>query len=215
MVITKLGHCCMLIEEKGVRLLTDPGSFTAEKHSSITGLDAILYTHEHADHYHLQSLQSLLKNNPKAKVFCNPSVATLLAKEGIPHEVVQDGNDTEVNGVTISGHGMTHAVIHSSFPPMQNTGFMIGGRLWYPGDDLNSDPGVQPDIMALPVSGPWMKLSEALDYAIKLKPKAAFPVHDMILNPALTGFVPQMVGSILEPRGTRFYAVEIDKEYEF
>lgn len=205
----------MLIEEKGARLLTDPGAFTADKHSSLTGLDAILYTHEHADHYHLQSLQALLKANPKAIVLCNPSVAALLSKEGIPHEVVEDGQSSMVKGVAVDGHGVTHAIIHSSLPPMQNTGFMIGGRLWYPGDELGVDPGVQPDIMALPVAGPWLKLSEAIDYALKLKPKAAFAVHDMVLNQALTGFVPQMVGSILEPRGTRFYAVELDKEYEF
>jgi len=142
----------MLIEEKGVRLLTDPGAFTADKHSTLTGLDAILYTHEHADHYHLQSLQALLKNNPKAVVLCNTSVAALLAKEGIAHEVVQDGGISEVKGVPVSGHGTTHAVIHSSLPPMQNTGFYIADRLWYPGDELGVDPGVQPDIMALPLA---------------------------------------------------------------
>src|SRR6185503_16003034 len=158
MKITKLGHCCMLIEEKGVRLLTDPGAFTAEKHSSLTGLDAILYTHEHADHYHLQSLQALLKTNPKAIVICNPTVAALLSKEGIAHEVVGDAQSSTIKGVAVEGHGTTHAVIHSSLPPMQNTGFMIAGRLWYPGDELGVDPGVQPDILALPVAGPWLKI---------------------------------------------------------
>src|SRR5882724_580087 len=114
MKITKLGHCCMLIEEKGVKLLTDPGSFTAEKHIALTGLDAILFTHEHGDHYHLQSLQALLKSNPKAVVLCNPGVATLLSKAGIQHEVVEDGTSSVVMGVSIEGHGTTHAVIHSS-----------------------------------------------------------------------------------------------------
>jgi hypothetical protein len=69
--------------------------------------------------------------------------------------------------------------------------------------------------MALPVAGPWMKISEALDYALKLQPTSTFPVHDMILDSALTGFLPQLVASILEPRGVRFYAIELDKEYEF
>jgi len=205
----------MLIEEKGVKLLTDPGSFTAEKHASLTGLDAILYTHEHADHYHLQSLRILLKGNPKAVVLCNPGVAVLLSKEGIAHEVVADGTTSVVKGVSIQGHGTTHAVIHSSLPPMENTGFFVAERLWYPGDELVVDPGMQPEIMALPVAGPWMKFGEAIDYAFKLKPKAAFPVHDMILNPMFAGFVPRMAAALLEPRGTQFFDIELDKEYEF
>ena len=28
MKITKLGHCCLVIEEKGLKILTDPGSYT-------------------------------------------------------------------------------------------------------------------------------------------------------------------------------------------
>jgi L-ascorbate metabolism protein UlaG (beta-lactamase superfamily) len=215
MKITKLGHCCMLIEEKGVKLLTDPGSFTVEKNITITGLDGILYTHEHGDHYHLQSLQALLKNNPKVKVLANPSVAAILAKEGIAHEVLANGGNSEIKGVPVSGHGMTHAIIHSSLPPVQNTGFFIAERLWYPGDELGVDPGLQPDIMALPLAGPWLKFGEAIDYALKLKPKMAFAVHDMVLNPMFAGFIPQMAGPILEPRGTRFFGIELEKEYEF
>lgn len=34
------------------------------------------------------------------------------------------------------------------------------------------------EILALPVSGPWVKIGEAIDYALHLKPKVAFPVHD-------------------------------------
>jgi L-ascorbate metabolism protein UlaG (beta-lactamase superfamily) len=215
MKITKLGHCCMLIEEKGVRLLTDPGAFTADKHSSISGVDAILFTHEHADHYHLQSLQMLLKINPKAVVLCNPGVAALLSKEGIAHEIIGDGGSSVVKGVSVEGHGTTHAIIHSSLPSVQNTGFLIGERLWYPGDEIIVDPGVRPEILALPLAGPWMKFGEAIDYALKLKPEMAFPVHDMIMNPMFAGFMPKMAASILEPRGTRFFAIELDKEYEF
>lgn len=205
----------MLIEEKGVRFLTDPGAFTADTHASLTNIDAILFTHEHADHYHVQSLQMLVKLNPSAKIICNASLGPILEKAGITHEVLSDGEATDIKGVAVAGHGVAHAIIHSSLPQMQNTGFLIAGRFWYPGDDLSIDPGVKPELMALPVAGPWMKLSEAIDYALKIKPTAAFPVHDMILNTALTGFVPQTVGNILETHGVRFYPIELDKEYDF
>lgn len=215
MKITKLGHCCMLIEEGEAKLLVDPGTFTAEKYSSLIGIDAIVYTHEHADHYHLQSLQILMKGSPQAIILCNGGVATLLSKENIPHEVLGDGSSALVKNVAVEGHGTTHAVIHASLPTVQNTGFLIGGRLWYPGDELVVDPGVKPEIMALPLAGPWMKFSEAIDYALKLQPKTTFPVHDMILNASITGFVPKMAASILEPRGVKFFPIDLDREYEF
>jgi L-ascorbate metabolism protein UlaG (beta-lactamase superfamily) len=215
MKITKLGHCCLLVEENGVRLLTDPGSFTAGKHSVITGLDAVLFTHEHADHFHLQSLHTILQVNPKARVLCNPSVGALLSKEDIRHEVVGDGQSADVKDVTVEGHGATHAVVHSSLPAMENTGFFIARRLWYPGDALSVDPGTAPDILALPTAGPWMKLSEALDYALRLKARSAFPVHDMIQSDLGRGIHARIAASILEPRGVRFFDIELEKEYEF
>ncbi len=213
MKITKYGHCCLLIEEDGVRLLTDPGSFTAETHASLTGIDSILYTHEHADHYHLDSLKQLLANNTGATVICNEGVSALLEKEGIAHTTIVDGS-LERNGISITGVSGMHAEIHSTIPRIQNTGFLIAKRLWYPGDAF-IDPKVAFDVLALPVAGPWMKISEAVDYAIMLKPKKAFPVHDMILNPQFAGFVPMMVGNLIKPHDIEFQAMDIGTAYEF
>jgi L-ascorbate metabolism protein UlaG (beta-lactamase superfamily) len=215
MTITKLGHCALLIQEGKAKLLTDPGSFTIEKHSTITGLDAVIFTHDHGDHFHLQSLQQLVKSNPSCRVLCNPAVAAILAHEGIAHEVVGDGQSADVKGVAIVGRGTAHAEIHSSMPPSQNTGYFIGSRLWYPGDTLSVDPGTKPDIMALPIAAPWMKLSEALDYALKIQPKSTFPVHDMVLSDLGSAIHQKIAASVLEPRGVRFFAIELDKEYEF
>jgi hypothetical protein len=36
-----------------------------------------------------------------------------------------------------------------------------------------------------------------------------------VLHPQFGGFVPKLAGSILEPRGVRFFPMELDKEYEF
>lgn len=80
----------MLIETKGKRLLTDPGCFTADAHSKLENIDAVLFTHEHADHYHLDSLRTLLDKNPDAEIFANTSVAELLTQENISHIMIQD-----------------------------------------------------------------------------------------------------------------------------
>lgn len=134
MKITKLGHCCLLIETKGKRLLTDPGCFTVEVHSKLENIDAILFTHEHSDHYHLDSLKLLLEKNSTAQIFANNSVAELLAKENISHTEIVDGPTIDFFGIALTGHGIYHAEIHSSMPYSSNTGFMIENRFFYPGD---------------------------------------------------------------------------------
>lgn len=122
----------MLIETKGKRLLTDPGCFTIEAHSKVENIDAILFTHEHADHYHLESLQTLLEKNPDAQIFANTSVAELLNKENIKHTTIQDGQTVDFCGIILTGYGVRHAEIHSSLAYSSNTGFMFENRFFYP-----------------------------------------------------------------------------------
>lgn len=194
----------MLVEEGGVRVLTDPGSLTVEMHQDLKNIDIILYTHEHHDHYHLESLKKILTNNPDATVLCNPSVGALLEAEGITHTVISDGDSDESRGLLIEGHGTVHAVVHSSMPPMGNTGYRIASRLWYPGDAFGNPHGAV-EILALPVAGPWMKLSEAVDYALEIKPSICFPVHDGILNPAVAaGVTLTLPKKILESSGVQY-----------
>ncbi|MBP6921352.1 MBL fold metallo-hydrolase [Candidatus Gracilibacteria bacterium] len=179
MKITKLGHCCLLIETRGKRLLTDPGCFTTDAHSSLENIDAILFTHEHADHYHLDSLKILLENNPKVTIFANTSVAELLDKENIKHTTIQDGQTVDFCGIILTGYGVQHESQHSTWPLSSNTGFFIDDELFYPGDAL-TDPQRPINILALPVAGGWVATHEFIDYALKLKPRIAFPVHDHI-----------------------------------
>lgn len=214
MNITKLGHCCLLIEERGVRILTDPGIFTVEQHRDLRNIHAILYTHEHPDHYHLESLKHILGGNPNASIFCNSGVGKLLEREGLAHTVVGDGKAVDVRGVSIEGFGTQHAQLHSALPPVENTGYFLADHLWYPGDSF-TNPGKQVKILALPVAGPWMKLAEAIDYALLLKPGMCFPVHDGIFNETFLSFasVYKATTAVLEPRGVRFLEIERDREY--
>lgn len=177
MKITKLGHCCLLIETKGKRILTDPGSYTIEAHSKLENIDYILFTHEHQDHYHLDSLKIILENNPQTVIYSGSSVSELLDNGGIKNKMVKNGESVLLGEVSLVGIGEKHAEMHSSISLSSNIGFLIDERLWYPGDAF-TNPERKVEILALPVSGPWMKIGEAIDYAILLKPKVAFPVHD-------------------------------------
>lgn len=199
MKITKLGHCCLLIETKGKRIVTDPGSFTIEASAKLTDIDYILFTHEHQDHYHVDSLKTLLQNNPKAVVYSNNSVSELLKNEGINHIEVNHSDTLLLGEISVMGIGEKHAQQHSSIPITSNMGYMIDEIFWYPGDAF-TDPKRPVEILALPVSGPWMKLAEAIDYAIMLNPKVAFPVHDAIRFGSAHTFTEK----ILKEKGIQF-----------
>lgn len=199
MKITKLGHCCLLIETKGKRILTDPGSYTIEVHSKIENIDYILFTHEHQDHYHIDSLKVILEKNPQVIIYSNSSVSELLDKEGIKHSQINNSDSVSLGEIAVVGIGEKHAQMHKSIPLSSNLGYFIDGRLWYPGDAF-TNPERPVEILALPVSGPWMKLSEAIDYALLLKPKKVFPVHDG----TRFGSAHALPSKVLTPEGIEF-----------
>ena len=210
MKITKIGHCCLLIETKGKRILTDPGMYSVEQHSKVTNIDFNLFTHEHPDHYHLDSLKIILQNNPQTKIYANDSVSALLSKENIEHVLVKHGETLKLDEIDLKGIGEKHAVLHGSIPQSTNTGYFIDGRLWYPGDAF-TNPEMQVEILALPVMAPWLKVSESMDYAISLKPKFAIPVHDAVRY----GFTHDFAKRVLGPNDIEFFPMIEGDEKDF
>ena len=211
MRITKYGQCCMLIEENDVRIFVDPGSYSTQQ-NIIKDIDIILITHEHGDHFDIESVKTLVKNNPQAKLFTTHTVGELLKKEDIPFTVIKAGETVTEKGITIEAIGELHAILHSSIPQGENVGFLIAGRLFYPGDAFTL-PGKPVDILALPVQGPWLKIGESIDYALAIKPKACFPVHDAInKNPGMTNTLGERV---LKPMGIPYTVLELDNAHTF
>ena len=189
MHITKLGHCCLVLACKGVTILTDPGTFTTAQDTQM-GVDVVLITHEHADHFHAASLVALVKNNPEVLVVTNEAVAAVIAKEGIvvPVTVVGDGQSTTIKGVTIEGFGKKHAVIYEEMGQVENTGYLVDDAFYFPGDNFHA-PEKPVAVLALPVAGPWMKLSDAVDFVRLVRPRVAFGVHDGMIVGGFRGFV--------------------------
>ena len=213
MKITKLGHCCLVIEEKGVTFLTDPGAYSTRQ-AEVQGIDAILITHEHADHLHIESLKMALLNNPKARVITNKAVSKILKKEEIAHEIVGGAQHTEVNGILLEGFGTEHEYIYETVPNVENTGYFVGNKLFYPGDAFTI-PGKNIDVLALPVAGPWMRLATALDYAKQIGPRACFPVHDGMLREDRVGTAHRLPELTLTPLGIQFVAMKEGSVEEF
>ncbi|MDB5188677.1 MAG: beta-lactamase-like protein [Candidatus Nomurabacteria bacterium] len=211
MKIKKIGHCCLIIETKGIRIMTDPGMFTTAQDEE-KNINIVIISHEHGDHFHVESLKNVLANNPEAKVITNSAVGKLLDGEGIAYEVVEHAGTTMLHDILIEGFGEHHAVIYKEMGQVQNTGYFIDGRLFYPGDAF-TNPNKPVDILALPVAGPWMKISEALDYAFAVKPTYAFPVHDGVLkNPTM---MQGMYAPLFQHEGITFVPMGEGTEHDF
>lgn len=212
MKITKLGHCCLIIETKGKRFLTDPGAYTTEQ-NNVQNIDCIVITHEHTDHLHVDSLKIVLQNNPQAKIITNSSVGKILEKEGIAYAKIADGENVQIGEVEISGHGLKHAPIYKDYEQVENTGYFFDKKLFYPGDAFYN-PGMPIDILALPVSAPWSMISQSIEYLLEVKPKIAFPVHDgnLVRRSGITERLPRLYA---EQNGIKFVALELGKETEF
>jgi L-ascorbate metabolism protein UlaG (beta-lactamase superfamily) len=202
MRITKFGHACVRIEHDGTTVVVDPGVFTELE--AVAGVDAVLITHEHADHYLPEHLLAA-----DAPVFTIEAVAAKI-REDAPAvaerlTVVAPGETFDV-GVPVRAVGELHAVIHPEFPRITNSGYVLdlGGTLVYhPGDAL-TEPGEAVDVLLCPVSAPWMKASEAIDFARAVKAPRNLAIHDRVYSEAGLGIVDTHMNVFLPKEGLEY-----------
>ena len=207
MQITKYGHACLHVVDSDASILIDPGNFSAG-YENLTGLTAVLITHQHADHLDQAKLPALLAANPDAKLYTDHGSAEQLKQSGIGEGRVAGvaaGQTLDV-GTQVRVHGVDHAIIHRDLPTIPNVGYFIGGRLLHPGDALTVvDEEVE--ILALPAAAPWMALKEAIDYHRAVGARTAFPIHDAIVAPPA---LPVYYGRFeaMGPVGARFVNID-------
>jgi len=180
MRLTKFGHSCLLVEQGRARVLLDPGTLSGG-FEELEGLTAVLFTHQHADHLDKDRLRGLLDRSPGVRVVSDVGTAGILGEAGVEVEVVHDGDELEVAGVGVRVAGRDHAVIHPDIPQVPNVGYLVGGRLFHPGDAFTL-PGQPVEVLAVPAGGPWLKLSESIGYLREVRPRVAVPVHEKVLS---------------------------------
>lgn len=214
MKITKYAQSCLLVEVNGVKLLTDIGSYSVEV-PDVADLDAILITHEHQDHFDLEKLKAVLVRSPEAKIITHAAVGVLLDEAGISYAAIEPGDTLDIKGVSIESFGTEHAIIYGT-SPCRNTGFLVAGKLYLPGDALHDVPDKPVEILALPTGGPWHKISDAIDYAKKVHPRTTFPIHDaMYTENYRQTSIPRWIGGQLEQVGIEFTNLAEGDSQEF
>lgn len=182
MQITHFGHSCVLLSTGSARLLFDPGTYSTG-FEPVTGLDAILITHQHPDHLDGQRLPALVKANPDAALVSDEDSAPELEKLGLtPTLVVTPGDTLTIGSTSITVVGGRHATIHQDLPTPTNAGYVVDhGAFYHPGDALFV-PEQRIDVLGLPMAAPWLKTGEMIDFLRAVGPRVAVPIHEALLS---------------------------------
>ena len=204
MKLVKREHACLVVTQGSDTLIVDPGSFTLPL-EGVTGVVAVVITHEHPDHWTPEHLDRIIAANPDARLFGPAGVAA--AADGYDVTVVADGDTVEVGEFTLAFYGGKHAVIHSSIAVIDNVGVLVNGVLWYGGDSFTVPP-VAVETVAVPAGAPWLKIGEVMDYVDTLAPKRSFPTHEMVLSVIGKGMANQRIASVTESHGGEHFALE-------
>jgi L-ascorbate metabolism protein UlaG (beta-lactamase superfamily) len=206
MRITKFGHACVRLESGSTTLVVDPGGWSERE--AVDGADAVLVTHEHADHLDPDNLRAT-----DAPVYTIRAVAEQIASLAPDVHgrvtVIAPGDVLDL-GVRVTVVGAKHAVIHPELPHFDNSGYLLeaeGRRIFHPGDAVTETPG-DIDLLLLPVHAPWSKISEVIDYARAVRAPLSAAIHDGLLNGRGLGLAERLVAGHLEGREQEYLRVE-------
>ncbi|WP_029144397.1 MBL fold metallo-hydrolase [Microbacterium luticocti] len=179
MRVTKHEHAALVVETAGKALVIDPGVYT----SPITDIGhavAIVITHQHPDHWTPEHLTRIRRAAGDIPIFGPAGVAA--SAPGFEITVVAPGDTVRLAPFTLEFFGGRHAVIHESIPVIDNVGVLVDGAFYYPGDSYAVPHGRDVALLAAPVGAPWLKIGEAMDFVLAVRPRQAFGTHDMTLS---------------------------------
>lgn len=179
MKLTKYEHACLILDNDQSRLVIDPGCFT-NLPDDLSGVGCIVVTEEHIDHFNLENIQKILTQSPEAVIISTDVVVDELAKSGIQATVIKGNQNIDQAGYHLSFFETPHAAVYRK-SPCQSLSVKVDDYLFYPSDSYNTiDDTVE--VLALPTSGPWHKLEEAIDLANTIESPTVLATHNWLYN---------------------------------
>jgi L-ascorbate metabolism protein UlaG (beta-lactamase superfamily) len=202
MQLTKFTHACVRFDDGDRALVIDPGVFS-EVEQALDGVDAVLITHEHADHLDADRLRAAAKANPRLRIWAPSAVTESLADLGEQAVAVGAGESFDAGGFAVRTFGGQHAVIHPSIPVIANVGYLIENSVYHPGDSFTV-PSVPVATLLVPLNAPWSKAAEVIDFVISVRAPKVHPVHDVLLTDVGRGIVEGHVSRIGAEHGSEY-----------
>jgi L-ascorbate metabolism protein UlaG (beta-lactamase superfamily) len=197
--LTFWGHACVQLTRAGRSLVIDPGSFSDR--APIATADAVLVTHEHADHVVVDELASAVGDQSPLEVWAPGGVVDRLVAAGAPGErlhAIRGGDRFTAAGFEVTTIGDVHALIHADVPQVANVAFVVDGAILHPGDSFTV-PGAgeeQIAVLLAPVSAPWLSVGEVIDFVRAVRPRRVVPIHSALLSDVGNALVDRLVAGM-------------------
>jgi L-ascorbate metabolism protein UlaG (beta-lactamase superfamily) len=205
MKLTKYSHSCLRIADGDRRLVIDPGVYS-ETAEALTDIDAVLVTHQHADHVDALALTAAARQNRYLRIWGPPDIIDQLGRiEALAGRLTAVGPEETfiAGGFPVRTYGGQHALIHSTIPVVSNIGYLVADAVYHPGDSF-SVPNAVVEALLIPIHAPWSKVSEVLDFTVAVRAPRAFQIHDGLLNEIGVGMIENHVTRVGARYGTDF-----------
>lgn len=185
LIVEPLGHASVRFQFQGITIYCDP-VFSQQKNGPKA--DIICLTHDHYDHFNLQSISSV--STPNTRFVCNKQLAGKLENS----IVLENGEKTTISGISIEAVPAYN--LNPRFndklpyhPKGEGNGYLIrfGQFTVYVAGDTDLIPEMsylpKVDIAFLPVLAPYTMGYEKFIEAVKIiKPGRVYPYHTGITN---------------------------------
>lgn len=179
MKVTKYPQSNLVVSNEASKIVIDVGNITFNhgyKAEEFSGCSAILFTHQHADHMDPDHIKGIAES-VKGKVYGNVDVVAKLKELGVEGVVVNDREEFVAGGFKVMAVNLPHCKMQDGSTGPPNTGFLIEGVLFHPGDGDIAPVGIHSRNLALPIAGPSINYEGALKFAKDVEAKVVIPIH--------------------------------------
>lgn len=212
MKVTKYNHACLFLEKNGQFLVTDPGKFTALP-ADLKDIVGIIVTEEHIDHFDIDNIQKILEQSPQAQVYSTAAVCGQLSNQDIKTREVSGKKALRIGQFSVEFAEGDHAPSYKVSPCRVVT-IIVDGELYYPSDSYIR-PNKSVKVLALPTSGPWHKVEEAVDFANSVASEFILATHNGLYNQDGQNVTNHFISSNILDKNRQWVYLEVSESKEF